>query len=337
MKAMAIHRFGDPLERITIEDPVAGYGEAVLRVTGCGVCRTDLKVMRGQLPVVQRAVLPLVPGHEIVGVVESLGPEVDGWSVGDRAVVSHFVGCGTCAACREGRPTRCLNIQYQIGFNRNGGYAEKVKVPARNLVRIAPHVPDAEAAVIPDAVATAVHAVVDRARVGVGDKVLVIGAGGVGLHAAQMAMICGAHTTVVDVDEEKVATARGLGVDDAHRVGGLDRLPPSLRVNKVIEASGALRDFKPIGDILERGGTLVLVGYTMGESLTANIKDVITAEFEIKGSRAAVVKDLAMAVDLVERGKLRPVIDTTVPLTEANEALARLEAGEFKGRAVLVP
>ncbi len=337
MRAMAIHRFGDPLEGITLADPEPDFGEVVLSVSACGVCRTDLKVVRGQLPAARQAVLPLVPGHEIVGVVERLGPGVGGWAVGDRAVVYHYVGCGSCPACRSGRPTRCRNVRYQIGFSVNGGYADKVKAPAANLVRISRRVPDAEASVIPDAVATAVHAVLDRAQVGVGDRVLVVGAGGVGVHVAQMALLCGAHTTVVDLDETKVAMAKSLGVDEAYRIDGLSRLPGSLRVNKVIEASGALRDFGHLSGVLESGGTLVLVGYTMGESVVASVRDMITSEFEIKGSRATIPNDLVTAVDLVERGKLRPIIDAVLPLSEANEALSRLEAGEFKGRAVLVP
>ncbi len=337
MKAMAIRRFHEALEPMNLPYPEPGSGEVVLSVGACGVCRTDFKVIHGQLPLVRRATMPLAPGHEIVGTVEAVGPDVEGWSQGDRAVVYFYIGCGQCPPCRVGRITLCRDLRHQIGFDINGGYATKVRVPARNLVRISDRVPDREAAIIPDAIATAVHAVVDVAGVKPGDRVLVLGAGGVGIHVLQLVRLSGGYSAVVDIDEAKLALAREMGADEVHLVAGLDRLPASLRANTLIEASGALRDLGPVCSVLESGGTMVMVGYAVGETLTIGSLDIVASEFQVKGSRAAYPANLATAVDLVERGAVRPVVEAVFPLGAANEVLSKLSAGELKGRAVLVP
>lgn len=337
MKAMAIQAFDERLVLIDPPDPEPGAGEVILRVRACGVCRTDLKVWHGQLPQVRRAPLPLVPGHEIVGTVESFGPDVVGWKPGERVVVYFYVGCGQCTPCQVGRPTLCYNLRNQIGFTCNGGYAEKVRVPARNLVRIADHVPDAQASIIPDAIGTAVHAVLDKAEVRPGDRVLVTGAGGVGLHIIQLVHLSGGYTVVADVDRSKLAMAEELGADEVHLISGLDALPESIKVNKVIEASGALRDCGHVTRVMEPAGRLVLVGYTVGESLSMGALNIVGNEFDVRGSRACNPANVVTAVELVERGRIRPVIDTVFPLQEANEVLSKLSAGELKARAVLVP
>jgi D-arabinose 1-dehydrogenase-like Zn-dependent alcohol dehydrogenase len=233
--------------------------------------------------------------------------------------------------------TLCLDLRHQIGFDANGGYAERVVVPARNLVQVPSALTDAEAAILPDAVATAVHAVVDRAQIKVGDRVLVIGAGGVGIHVAQLSLLSGGYTVVADVDESKVALAKAMGADETLLISGLDNLPSSLKVNKVIEAAGALREFRWVGRVLQPGGTLVTVGYTMGESIALESVELIASEFEIRGCKASTLGNLVTAVELVANGKLRAVVDKQFSLAEANEALAKLASGQLSGRAVLVP
>jgi len=224
MKAMVIRAFGEKLEMMTVSDPAPGNGEIVLAVKACGVCRTDLKVWHGQLPRVKKHGVPLIPGHEIVGVVESMGPDVTGWKIGERAVVYFYIGCGQCPACRVGRSALCHQLRNQIGVTCDGGYAEKVRVPAANLVRIADHVSDAEASIIPDAIGTSHHVVVDRAQVRPGERVLVTGAGGVGLHIIQLVHLSGAYTVAADIDETRLAMAEEYGADEVHRISGLESL-----------------------------------------------------------------------------------------------------------------
>ncbi len=337
MRAMALTAFGEKLEMLNVPEPEAGDGEVVLSVRACGVCRTDLKVMHGLLPQVRATPLPLIPGHEIVGVVDAVGPNAGGWKIGDRAVVYFYVGCGNCPPCMVGRVPLCHNIRYQIGFSANGGYAEKVKVPARNLVRIADHVPDEQAAVVPDAVGTAVHAVMDVAEVRPGERVLVTGAGGVGLHIIQLVRLSGGYTVVADVDGSRLGMAEEMGANETHQISGLDAIPDSIRVDKVIEASGALRDCGQVARLLNSAGRIVLVGYTVGESLTVGSLDMVSPELEIRGCRACNPNNVVTAVELVERGQVRPVIDSVFPLSEANETLEKLSAGKLKARAVLIP
>lgn len=333
MRAMALTEFGKQLEAIVIEDPVPIDGEVILDVKACGVCQTDLKVAAGIHPTSRQASLPLVPGHEIVGVVKEIGRNVKDWQPGDRAVVYFYIGCGLCRFCHTGQEPLCINLKHTIGFTLNGGFAEKVKVPARNLVKISRDVPDQEAAIIPDAVATAVHAVVDRAEVKVGERVLVIGAGGVGIHVLQVAHLCGAYTVVVDVDEHKLALARQLGADETHVVN--DKMVIGTRVNKIVETSGALPDNEELSEALEKGGTIVVVGYKVGKLMALGIMELVSEEYVIKGSRASSFTNLTVAVDLVEKGLIKPVVGAMYSFSEINDVLAQLEAGEISGRAVL--
>lgn len=337
MKAMALLEFKKRLEEIELEDPTPADDEVILDVTACGLCQTDLKITAGIHPSSKRVQLPFVPGHEIAGTVAEVGRDVKGWQVGDAAVVYFYLTCGACKFCRAGKTQLCLgfknNSAFTLGFTRNGGFGEKVKVPARNLVKISPQVSPPEAAIIPDAIATAVHAVVDTGDVRLGERVLVFGAGGVGLHALQVVRLCGAHTIVADVDPEKLRLAKQLGAHETLLIGKDD--VSALQVDKIIETSGVLADNMWLLDALEIGGTLVVVGNKVGASLTAGTMPLTAKEHIIKGSRASNINNVKTAVDLVERGLLKPVIGTVYPFSQVNEALEDLRSGKINGRGVL--
>jgi 2-desacetyl-2-hydroxyethyl bacteriochlorophyllide A dehydrogenase len=337
MKGMAIREFGMQLEWATLPDPEPRRGEVLLKVRACGVCRSDLKVIEGVLPITRRAKLPLIPGHEIVGVVEAVGIDVMRWRPGDRAVAHLYVGCGQCAACRDGHDTHCRGTLHELGFDLNGGYAEYVVVPARNLVRVSGGVSDAEAAILPDAVSTAVHAVEDQAAVRPGDRVLVVGAGGVGIHVVQLCALLGAHTTVVDLDDTRLALARQYGADESQLIRRLGDVRGAVRVGKVIDAAGALEDLSWAESVLDPGGIVVTVGYSVGGTMSFEVMTLIAAELEIRGCKASTFANLVTAVDLVERGRIRAVVGAEFAMSEANLALASVASGAAIGRAVLVP
>jgi len=333
MKAMAKVEFGKDLVEIELEDPIPADDEVILDVTACGVCQTDLKVAAGIHPTSSHVKLPHIPGHEITGIVSQIGRNVEGWKPGDSAVVYHYVGCGSCRYCRAGRTALCPSPKACIGFTCNGGFAEKVKLPASNLVRISSKIPAKEACIIPDALATAVHAVVDRGNVSVGERVMIIGAGGVGLHALQVARICGAYTIVADIDEKKLELARQYGADET-QLSYKEKMPP-IKVDKIIEVSGALAENMWLVDTLENGGTLVTVGYRVDAAMKLSVLNLVSCEWIIKGSRACGYANVAAAVDMVERGLVRPVVSATYPFIQVNEVLAQLKAGKIDGRAVL--
>lgn len=236
-----------------------------------------------------------------------------------------------------GRDPLCSNYYRQIGFDVNGGYADKVKVPARNLVRISSTVPDEKAAIIPCAVSASVHAVEDIAKVKTGDRVLVIGVGGIGIHVAQLVLLHGGYTIAIDVDDAKLALAQELGVNETYNINNPSGLPEHLRVDTIIETSGIWREWERLARILEKAGTIVIVGYAEDNLFTLGTIDFIVGEVVVKGSRGSNRDNLAHAVDLVEKGKLQPIVGSVFHLAEASEVLSRLDAGELSGRAVLIP
>ena len=337
MKAMALTEFGKDLVELELEDPTPADDEVILDVTACGICQTDLKIVAGVHSSSKRVRLPFVPGHEITGIVSSIGRNVKGWNVGDHAVVYFYLTCGTCKFCQAGRTQLCSGFKngsaFTIGFTRNGGYGEKVRVPARNLVKISPEVPAQEAAVIPDALSTAVHAVVDTGDVRIGERVLIFGAGGVGLHALQIARLCGAHTIVADISEEKLQLAKQLGAHETLLTNSDD--VSGLRVDKIIETSGVLADNMWLMGVLEAGGTLAVVGNKVGANLSTGVMQLTANEHIIKGSRASGIGHVRTAVDLVERGLVKPIVGTMYAFTQVNEALADLKSGKINGRGVM--
>jgi len=163
----------------------------LVRVRNVGVCGTDLKIRAGRMGL---DVLPLIMGHEISGEVAEVGGSVatgaGGFTPGDRVAVNFYVTCGVCRFCRQGRDTMCPQVR-QHGFSRDGGFAEYLKTPGVNLCPVPDNVPLEQACILGDAVATSFHAVTKRAQVSPGMTVVLVGVGGVGLHALQMAKLAG--------------------------------------------------------------------------------------------------------------------------------------------------
>ena len=180
--------------------PVAGPGEVVVRVAACGICGSDVHFLEG-MPV--PAPLPVTLGHEPAGVVESVGADVTGWKIGDRVAIHLGVGCGTCATCRGGSPSAC-RAQRSPGLHLDGAFAEAICIPATNLVRVPDGVSLAAAALATDCVTSPYHALACRGRLEAGERVAVIGVGGLGAMAVRLAKILGAGQ-VLAVDLSTVA------------------------------------------------------------------------------------------------------------------------------------
>ncbi len=344
MKAMVMEDFGKPLVYKDMPLPRIGPRDALVKVKAAGVCRTDLKVWRGRLPV--KPTLPHILGHEIAGVVAEVGAEVtaevDEVSPGDHVVVHFYVTCGRCYYCLRGREPQCAKLAAWIGFREHGGYAEYVAVPARNLVRIPREMEFEEAAVLPDAVATTVFAVRDRARVRCGETVLVIGIGGLGVHAIQAAKVCGATVLAADISEDKLALGREFGAEetlDSRDPGFLARLSEitgGSMVDAVVDCAGTPATAEMTVKALRKCGRAVFLGYSPGESFSVPSTRLVLDEIAIMGSRACSRADLEDTVRLVASGRIRPFVSDRYRLDEANRALAGLEAGTTKGRSVLV-
>ena len=334
MRAMAVTRYGAPLEPIDLPEPTVPAGSALLEVIACGVCFSDLKVAGGQMPFSDDRRLPHVPGHEIVARVLATNPP---GLVDEGTVVSvyHTWPCGRCAPCRRGDEPLCPAPEAWMGFTHPGGFQERVVVPVDRLVRSPAGIDPVQSAPLACAIGTAYRAVVTRGGTVAGTRVVVLGLGGVGIHAAQIAMAAGADTLGIDRHAPSVQAARDLGVDarapeDAPGTGDLGD-----GADVVIDTVGHRDTLSAAVAMVRAGGRIVGVGYAPAEALEVSTPRWVLGELEFVGSRYASRDDLAQAAGLVERGAVRPVVGLIRRLDEVNEVLEALATGELVGRAVL--
>lgn len=338
MKAMLLEQFGQPLRYGEIPDPIPGYGEVVLDVEACGVCHSDLKIISGMHPNCAQIRLPFIPGHEVVGRVSAAGSGVNGWKIGDRALVSIYMGCTTCDSCRAGMEQLCESDELQIiGFTENGGYAQKMKVRARNLVPISDEIPATEAAVITDAVATCWRAAFEAANIKSGEKALVIGFGGLGVHLAQILNSCGVDVTVCELCKEKVTIAGELGLNQVF-CGYAEDLPADKTFHTIFDVTGKITNYNGILSHLKRRGKFVMVGYSVNSPSLFSSAAAHVNELSLIGTRGNSVKNLKDALKMVEMGKIKPIIGAVNSLENANAVLQQLnDGGHICGRFVLIP
>src|SRR5256885_13084489 len=215
MKAMVLRELAGPLHLEEVPIPVPGPGEVRVGALATGVGLTVL-IMTANPGLVTS--FPRIPGHEVAGDVAEVGSQVQGVNVGDRVACHFYLTCGTCSFCRGGRETLCERFGGYLGMAADGGYAEYLVVPARNLCRIPEGVSYLEAAIAADAIATPLHACREEARIGPGDRVLIVGAGGgAGIHAAPVGRLCGGWVIGADVPDGKLEMVRAAGADQVIR------------------------------------------------------------------------------------------------------------------------
>jgi propanol-preferring alcohol dehydrogenase len=308
-------------------------------VQAAGVCHTDLKVRDGLVPDVP---LPLTLGHEIAGVIESVGPDVRRFAVGDRGIPYGYLTCGQCRFCIDGRTSLCEGLTLRYGFGPVGGYSEYVLVPEGSFVPVPDGVPLDKAAVASCSVVTPYHALANRARLALGESVVIVGAGGgVGLHAVQLAHRMGGHVIAVDVDPEREANAMEQGAN-AFVVSGAEGFAAAVLsltdgngADVVIDGVASHVTMTESVACLGSGGRLVLVGYRPTEPFTAATADIVFREIEVYGSHWATMTDMIEVVEMIDRGLIDPIIIREFPLQEAPAALELLAVGGGPGRSVL--
>jgi 6-hydroxycyclohex-1-ene-1-carbonyl-CoA dehydrogenase len=332
VKAAVFYAAHEPMRIEDVPTPQPRAGEILIRVAGCGVCHTDLHYLDHGTPTFKQP--PVILGHEIAGTVAALGAGVTTLKETDRVLVPAVLSCGHCTLCRTGRENICENSQ-MLGNHIDGGYAEYVAVPAKDVFRMPDDVPLVEGSVIADAVTTPFHAVVRRGKVAAGDWVIVFGCGGVGLSLVQVAAAVGARVIAVDVKDAKLETARRFGATATLNPAAVPRLDKAVRalsgggVDVAFEAVGKATAQEAALNCLKTGGRLVLVGYSP-ETLPLNAGRVMFRELDIMGSLGCRPVDYPRAIELVRQGKVRlaDMVTHRFPLDRIGEAMDTLRAGD---------
>ena len=340
MKAVRIHRHGGPevLQLDQIDPPHAGLGEVTVQVKACALNHLDIWTRKGR-PGLQLE-MPHILGSDISGVVVEVGEGVSRVSPGQDVILQPGLSCGPCRRCQEGRDRECREYKI-LGYQVDGGYTERLNVPAENILPKPKSLSFEEAASVPLVFLTAWHMLVGRAQIRPGEDVLVLAAGsGVGIAAVQVAKLWGARVLATASTEEKLERARELGADELINYKEKDfsqevrRLTDNKGVDVVVEHIGSDTFQKSLRS-LARGGRLVTVGATSGPNVDLDLRYVFSRHLSILGSYMGGKSELAELLPFFDAGKLRPVVDRIFPLEEATDAHRRMENRGLFGKLVL--
>lgn len=318
-------------------DPPSRPGRAIVRVRACALNHLDLWQRRGIERV--RIPLPHISGSDVAGeVVDAGGADI---AEGTRVLLQPGLSCGNCVMCVAGRDNLCPDYDV-LGYLSDGGYAELVSVPVENLVQIPDAIDFVTASAFPLTFLTAWHMLLTRAGLQSGDTVLVLAAGsGVGQAAIQIARHHGARVFAT-AGPAKLQQARALGAEEAfdHYSGDFSKEVRARTggrgVDIVVEHVGEATWERSVR-ALARGGRLVTCGATTGYAAALDLRHLFARQLSLLGSYMGAKPELVRAAALFFAGKLKPVVDEVVPLSEARAAHERLEAGRQFGKVVLVP
>ncbi len=336
MKAAVLHALAEPLVVEELATPEPGAGEVLIKVAACGVCHSDLHLVRGEWDLLKPITkLPLIPGHEVTGTIAALGEGVEDLAAGDRVGVPwlHFT-CGQCEFCLAGRETLC-GKQQVTGCTVDGGFAEFIKAKASHTAKLPDNLSFTEAAPLLCAGLT-VHRALNDSAVVAGQRIAIFGIGGLGHLAVQLAKARGAEIVAVDVSDDKLALARECGADhtvnaatsQAHKeikkLGG---------AHVAMVTSGSKAAYETALRSLRKGGTLSVVGMSP-EPISLSTVAMVSGEYRIVASAVGTRTDLREVLQLAAEGKVRCRIETR-PFEQADAVLNEMQSGSLLGRVVL--
>lgn len=334
MRSARVDRFGARLQIAQVPVPVPQPGQVLVKVSACGICHTDLHAIRGEWA--DQPDLPLVPGHEAVGIVAAVGEDGCGVEVGDRVGVPwlHWT-CGRCEACLSGWETLCPR-QRRTGYDVDGGFAEYVIADGRHVAHLPDQIDFVHAAPLICAGLT-VYKGLRMTEATPGEWVVVSGVGGLGHLAVQYARAMGFRVVACDVDESKLDLAKQLGADMTINVRSTD--PTGYLQRTIGGAHGALvtavspAAFGQAVGMVRAGGTVVLNGIPPGD-FSLNIFDVVMRAITVRGSIVGTRHDLAQALGLAAQSGIRPTVHE-VAFADLPDAVERLEHWPVPGRMVV--
>jgi propanol-preferring alcohol dehydrogenase len=330
MRAARFYKVGEPLKIEKIPIPELDPEDVLVDVKACGICGSDIHIVyEGVTPT---AYSPITLGHEPSGVIASIGSEVKGWKVGERVTINPFLTCGKCINCISGNSQICLSRRV-VGIHAEGGLAEFLKVPAKNLIRLPENVLFDQGAIIADAVATPFHAVTKRGALQGGEKVAVFGCGGLGIHGVQISRICGASLVIaIDAIDQTLERAKKVGADEVinpqkeNAVQKIKEITGGMGVDLALEFIGHRETIEQAIHCVRGGGRMVIVGLGPENILLPPPTHFVRTELSFLGSYGSTNQEIRMVVDLVANGKLKlsDSITERFPLEEVNQALDHL-------------
>ncbi len=340
MKAVRFHEFGGP-EKLRYEetpDPKIGPAEVLVKIRACALNHLDIWARGGTRS--ERIPLPHISGSDISGEITEVGDLVSGRSKGEKVLVAPGISCGVCDYCSNGWDSLCEFYKI-IGYETQGGYAEYVAVPARNILPIPDKLSFDQASSVPLVFLTAWHMLVTRAHLVPGETVLVWAAGsGVGSAAVQVAKLLGAKVIATVGNDTKREKAQRLGADFVlnHQTqdipSEIKRITNGRKANVVFDHIGEAtweRSMKSMAP----AGRLVNCGVTSGGKAEIDIRYVFVKQFSLMGSFMGGRGELLKVLGFFEDGKLKPVVDSIFPLAEAAKAQVKMEKSEHFGKIVL--
>lgn len=320
MKAYRFHESETGLQLRDIPIPTPRAGEVLITVLAAGLCHTDCHIINGHVNEWIRK-RPITLGHEVAGIVCVIGPGVSNVKVGDRVAVS-----------LPGHSTEEPDWDNAVGMGFDGGYAEKIAVPARFIVPIPENVSFEQAAVAGDSILTAYHAVIVEAEADATKTVGIVGLGGVGLNGVRVAALQGATVYGVDIDKTKFDEARGQGAtacytslsDAAH-----------IRFDVIVDFAGVGTTTADAVKAVKAGGRVVLVGMGVPTMILPSLA-IVTRRIQIHGSLGASMAEFGQVLELISKGLIMPVLEE-IAFMDVVEGLKRVERSEVNGRLFTRP
>jgi len=340
MKAVVFREHGevDKLEYTDIERPEPGPDEVRVKIAACALNHLDIWVRLGGRPVT--IPMPHIGGSDVSGFVDKVGDGVEGIEAGARCIVAPGLSDGADDYCMTGRESGSPSFKI-LGFQTQGGYAEYICVPARNIIPVSDVLTMQEWASIPLVFLTSYHMLFHHLKLQVGETVLIQAAGsGLGISAIQLAKNAGARVITTAGSDEKLQTAKQLGADEVINYKTQDFVAETLNltneegVDAVFEHIGGDTFVRSL-DTLKRYGRLAVCGVTEGPEATINISKIYAKQLSIYGSLMGSIVELKQVIQMAERGEIKPVVDQVFPLEDAKEAQQRMLDRKNFGKIVL--
>jgi acryloyl-coenzyme A reductase len=335
MKAAQLKAIKSPLENVEVPVPEPGPEEVLIKQKMTGICYRDILTQDGYLP---RVRLPIIPGHEISGIIVSAGVDVKNFRVGDRVASLIYEPCGKCEYCLSGRENLCKDKK-TFGESIEGAYAPFVKVNERSLVKVPDGVSEEGSVIAACVTGMLYHALAVEGKIEPGQTVLITGAGGgIGAHAVEISKALGAKVIAETSSEWKREKLLEMGTD--HVVSSRDDFEKDVKkitgqgVDLVLECVGiytfskALRSLKP-------GGRMVVVGNLIPDPVELPLGLIILKGNSVIGSISSTRNDISAVFDLELHGKLKPIIDRTVDLASVEDAYREIRSRKNIGRVLI--